>query len=86
MVILLSAAGWVIINQQPGQWPIETAVLILIGLSLFVGLAWSTGTKKWGLLGSGGVIAVLIMNRFGVLDWATFSLLLIVIGLISLLN
>lgn len=75
----LFAATGVIVSVPPGNFLLETIVLAIIGLSLWLICLTFVDRKKAGLI-SLGIVLIVILNRFGVLEPLTLLLLAVVIA------
>lgn len=73
--------GW----WSPSLWTEVIANGLLLFGWVFV-TSWAWGTRKYGLITAVGLWSLLLMKRFGVLDWMTFGAWLLIIGLITLVN
>ena len=82
----LAGAGSLIFLVPPGEWWVEAVVGGLVWVSLFVGGSWLIGRKKWSMVVSLGVMGLLIMNRWEILDVPMFGLWILVLGLVGLVN
>lgn len=82
----LMAAGIIIWKVPPGAWWVETGVIGLIWGGLFVSGSWIQGRKKWSFIASTWAVGVILMRRWGVLDWPLFGVWVLVLGLVSLVN
>ena len=82
----LAGAGLIIWRVPPDQWWVEAAVLMLVWGGVFVAGAWIHGRKKWSWIVSIWVVGILLMRRWGILDWPLFGLWVLVLGVVSLVN
>lgn len=77
--MFLFAAAGVVVSIAPGNFLLETMVLVFIGLGLWLICLMFVDKKKAGLI-SLGTVLVIILNRFGVLEPLTLLLLAVVIA------
>lgn len=84
-LVLLVGAGVVVIWREPSLWTEVLANGLLLGGLVFAA-SWVWGTRRYGVITALGLWLLLIMKRFGVLDWITFGAWLLMIGLITLVN
>ncbi|MEK9200722.1 MAG: hypothetical protein AAB909_01975 [Patescibacteria group bacterium] len=75
-----------IFKLPPGNMWVETGVMILVAIWIFFLSAWICKSKKWGGVVTLAILYLLIMNRIGYLNWISFGVLLVLVGLISLVN
>jgi len=75
--LFLLAAGWVVVNWPPVKWWVEAGVVLLTGLGLYLIRGWKLAT---------GILSFLLLQRFGILNFWTLGVFIIILGLISLIN
>ena len=85
-LLLLVAVGLIIWRFPPFSWLVEMSVVALLTISLWLAGGWLIGQRKIANLAVLFLIVVLLMNRWGVLNWITLGLWIAVVGLISLIN
>ncbi len=83
--LCLAAAGLIIWFWEPVWW-LEIAVLGVLGLGLWAIIKKITGKNKPALIITFGVMGILVLQRFEILDLLTGILLVAVLLLISLIN
>lgn len=76
--------GFVIWKIPPGNFWVESAVLMLFTATFTLTLSWLFGKTKWAVIVTVCLLGLLIMRRLQILDILTGSLWLLVLGLISL--
>lgn len=82
----IGAAGGIIWSRPPGMWWVEATVLGLVGMGLFLLLTWMLGSKRWGGVASVGIVGILLMRRWGILDTLSLGLWLAALSLVGLVN
>ena len=85
-LLLLVAVGLAIWQLSPSSWLIEIPVVALLTISLWLVGGWVIGRRKLANLAVLFLIVILLMNRWGILNWITLGLWISVVGLISLIN
>ncbi|MBI2008505.1 hypothetical protein HYS82_02505 [Candidatus Amesbacteria bacterium] len=79
-------ATGVVVFWFPPDWRTELFANGLgMGGLVFVA-SWVWGTKKYGVIAAIGLWSLIVMGRFGVLDWITFGAWMVIVGLITLVN
>src|SRR3989344_7966822 len=68
------------------SWKSELLANILLLGGVFFTASWVWKNSKYGLITAIGLWALLMMKRFGVLDWMTLGAWMVIIGLITLVN
>lgn len=82
---LLAILLMMVITQPPGKLT-ELIGVTLLAIAIFLSVDWYSGKKKWGLIASLGLIGILLMNRWEILDWLSLGLWVIVLGVVGLVN
>lgn len=82
----MSSVGVIIWKIPPLNWSVEAAVIMLLAISGWLAASWIIGQRKWATLLVLFLAVILVMNRWGILNWITLGLWISVVGLISLIN
>jgi hypothetical protein len=81
----LLLATVLVINLNPDIWWKELTVVCISWASFWLICSHIFKNIKWGGIISLAIFSIIILNRFGILDLLTGSLLIIIMGLISLI-
>lgn len=84
MVIL--ANGYLVVMIPPNNIWVEVVAVLLFAIWMFLVASWIAKNKRWGGVVTIATLYLLIMNRIGYLNWISFGVLLVLVGLISLIN
>jgi hypothetical protein len=81
----LILAGLLIWGWTPDKWWKEVVVVIIAAGSFLAIVSRILRNVKWGVISTVTILVFVILNRFRVLDLLTLTLLIIIMGLISLI-